>query len=80
MEPVRTCVVCRNRAPQVQLLRVVSLDRVLVVDADRRLPGRGCYLHRSCATKAPVRVFARGLRTALNPDQVAEVLATLSAD
>jgi len=52
----------------------------LVVDADRRLPGRGCYLHRYCAATAPMRVFARGLRTALDPDQVAEALATLSAD
>lgn len=51
--PVRTCVGCRTRAPQSDLVRVVARPRqeahsaewVAWLDPDRRLPGRGAYLH-----------------------------------
>jgi predicted RNA-binding protein YlxR (DUF448 family) len=53
--PVRMCVGCRTRAPQSDVVRVVARLREVdgspewfaSLDPDRRLPGRGAYLHRS---------------------------------
>jgi predicted RNA-binding protein YlxR (DUF448 family) len=50
-----------------ELLRVVAVDRQLVVDEGRRLPGRGAWLHpgAECLAKAERRrAFPRALRVA----------------
>ncbi|MBA8796277.1 putative RNA-binding protein YlxR (DUF448 family) [Friedmanniella endophytica] len=63
--PVRTCVGCRRRAAQAELVRVVAVDGRLVLDRRRRLPGRGAYLHadaRCAATAVQRRAFGRALR------------------
>ena len=63
--PVRTCVGCRVRAEQVSLLRVVVADGSLVVDPERRLPGRGASVHPdlACVDLADKRrAFPRALR------------------
>jgi len=65
MEPVRTCVGCRTRAPQSQLLRVVQVDGVLVPDERAVLPGRGAWVHETapCMDAALRRhAFVRALR------------------
>jgi hypothetical protein len=70
--PLRTCVGCRSVAPRSILLRtVVRTDGtgspVLVVDADRRQPGRGAWLHPdlTCLELAERRrAFPRALRRA----------------
>ncbi|MEZ0449669.1 YlxR family protein [Cellulomonas sp. ICMP 17802] len=75
MGPVRTCVGCRATGPRSALLRVV-VDRdgagdALVVDAGRRMPGRGAWLHPDpgCLEKAERRrAFGRALRVAGQPD------------
>ena len=67
MEPVRTCVGCRARAPRSALLRVVVRDGALVVDERAVLPGRGAWVHdtQACVTTAlRRRAFGRALRTA----------------
>ena len=51
--PLRTCVVCRRKAPKRELLRHVCLAgdgavRVMA-DQEQRLPGRGFY---ACAEEA----------------------------
>ncbi|MBI5160576.1 MAG: YlxR family protein [Micrococcales bacterium] len=71
MEPVRTCLGCRQRAPRSSLARYVARDGRVVADAAARLPGRGAWVHlqRDCIEKALVRkAFGRALRvgTALN--------------
>ncbi|WP_408610962.1 YlxR family protein [Brevibacterium yomogidense] len=46
------CIACRRRAPRSQLLRLAVLvtdEPRIVVDADRRLPGRGAWIHDSAA-------------------------------
>ncbi|MDR0990303.1 MAG: YlxR family protein [Propionibacteriaceae bacterium] len=45
--PIRTCVGCRQRATQDQLIRLVWSDQhqAVVVDRRQRLPGRGAWLH-----------------------------------
>ncbi len=64
MEPVRTCVGCRQRAKQNELLRAVAQGENLVFD--RRAFGRGAWLHQSknCLDLAINRfAFSRALRT-----------------
>lgn len=80
VKPERTCVACRRRAPQTELLRLVTVAGDVVADPGRRLPGRGCYLHRSCLSSATPRALSRGLRRSLDPVQVAAALDALSAD
>ncbi|WP_082886060.1 YlxR family protein [Microbacterium oleivorans] len=65
MEPVRTCVGCRARAPRSSLLRIVARDGVLVIDEKAVLPGRGAWVHDTdtCVmTALKRRAFGRALR------------------
>lgn len=68
--PVRTCVGCRERAPQASLLRVAFVEGQAVADVGRRRPGRGTYIHpsTSCARSAMERGgFARAFRAQVRP-------------
>ncbi|MFP3464751.1 YlxR family protein [Leifsonia sp. SIMBA_070] len=65
MEPVRTCVGCRSRAPRSSLLRIVAQNSHLVVDPSATRPGRGAWLHPvdECLDLAVKRrAFGRALR------------------
>lgn len=65
MEPVRTCVGCRARAPRSSLLRVIADGSQLVPDERAVLPGRGAWVHETdaCVRKALTRrAFVRALR------------------
>ncbi|MFD6951542.1 MULTISPECIES: YlxR family protein [unclassified Nocardiopsis] len=44
--PVRTCVGCRSRAVQSDLVRLVAVGSAITPDTRGRRPGRGAYLHR----------------------------------
>ena len=71
MEPIRTCVGCRQRANQADLLRVVSQNNVLNFDHDRAIAGRGAWLHCSegCLELAiSRRAFVRGLKLSGQPN------------
>ncbi|WP_127793051.1 YlxR family protein [Agromyces sp. LHK192] len=66
MEPVRTCIGCRSRAPRSSLLRVVVRESQLITDVSAVLPGRGAWLHPTleCFRLAERRrAFGRALRT-----------------
>lgn len=72
MEPVRTCVGCRRRAKQSELLRVIAEGENLVVD--RLGAGRGAWIHQSknCFELAITRLaFSRALRTKKQYDTAA---------
>ncbi|TDL09578.1 YlxR family protein [Mycolicibacterium obuense] len=83
--PVRTCIGCRRRELAVDLLRVVAVGggqgpgndtRAVTVDAAKRLPGRGAWLHPDpgCLREAVRRrAFGRALRIAGSPDITAVV-------
>ncbi|MFC8515095.1 YlxR family protein [Streptomyces sp. NPDC057257] len=43
--PERTCVGCRERAAQKDLLRIVAIGEQCVPDHRGTLPGRGAYVH-----------------------------------
>ena len=65
MEPVRTCVGCRQRASQKAMLRVNSVENRLVFNQDGGSKGRGAWLHPSskCLNLAIERkAFGRALK------------------
>ena len=73
--PMRTCVGCRRRAAQADLLRVVVVtqgDRFLAVpDGRRQMPGRGAYLHPvyQCLQRAESRqAFTKAFRLGVPVD------------
>ncbi|MDT0301458.1 YlxR family protein [Streptomonospora wellingtoniae] len=69
--PVRTCVGCRSRAAQSDLMRLVASSGAAVPDPPRRMPGRGAYLHADpgCWESAKRRGgLARALRSARGLD------------
>ncbi|WP_082277181.1 YlxR family protein [Mycobacterium ostraviense] len=79
--PVRTCVGCRKRELADELLRVVAESTgngnyVVIVDPNRRLPGRGAWLHpepRCLQQAVRRRAFTRALRITGSPDTSAVV-------
>ncbi|MBA3020993.1 MAG: YlxR family protein [Actinobacteria bacterium] len=81
VEPQRTCIGCRQRGDKSGLLRLVwsAAEGAVLVDVAARLPGRGCYLHPSCAAVAlQRRAVGRALKVGVDPEQVALVLAELT--
>ncbi|MDR1790161.1 MAG: YlxR family protein [Propionibacteriaceae bacterium] len=69
--PIRTCIGCRQPAPQDELLRIALIDAdglpKAVFDPHHRLPGRGAWLHperpdcvqAALAAKSLTRAFRR---------------------
>lgn len=81
-EPIRTCVGCAERVPQSGLVRFVAGVTGLEVDAPRRMPGRGAYLHRrpECwAAFARRRGPVRSLRATPGRSERERLVAMLSA-
>ncbi|MFL1382273.1 YlxR family protein [Nocardiopsis protaetiae] len=63
--PTRTCVGCRSRAVQSDLVRMVAEGTAVIPDVRGRRPGRGAYLHddRRCFEAAERRrVWSRAFR------------------
>ena len=61
MIPQRTCIGCRRRDDQDQLLRLVRVGQLILDGTRPRLAGRGAYVHRACLDLAVQR---RALRRA----------------
>ncbi|MGQ0624051.1 MAG: YlxR family protein [Sporichthyaceae bacterium] len=62
---MRTCVGCRERASQSDLLRVVAIEGACVPDRRGILPGRGAWVHPRAGCLALAlrrRAFPRALR------------------
>lgn len=67
----RTCVGCRHRSSRAELLRIVEESNVLVFDIQKKLPGRGAWIHPSqdCLKLAIQRnAFGRALKLSKQPD------------
>jgi uncharacterized protein len=65
-DPYRRCVVCRNKAPRLELLRFVALppDLAITFDARHRAPGRGAHVcpRLRCLQRAADGALARSLK------------------
>jgi predicted RNA-binding protein YlxR (DUF448 family) len=73
---MRTCTGCRAVAPQRELVRVAVDGARLVVDRERRLPGRGAYVHpRPACVTAPG--LAKSFRRAVTPQDLHRIVAQL---
>ena len=70
MEPVRTCVGCRQRDLFKNLFRVVKVADSLQVSSVSR--GRGAWVHQACVQKAIER---KGFHRALGDADLAELEA-----
>jgi predicted RNA-binding protein YlxR (DUF448 family) len=70
MEPVRTCVGCRQRDLFKNLIRVVKIADSLQVSSTSR--GRGAWVHQVCIPKAIER---KGFQRALGDANLAELEA-----
>ena len=69
--PVRTCVICREKADKRTLTRVVHTEGGVQVDPSGKLKGRGAYLceRESCWERAVTTdVLNKALRTVLTPE------------
>lgn len=69
--PVRSCVVCREKAGKRQLTRVVRAAAGVQIDPTGKMAGRGAYLcdQASCWERATTSdVLAKALRTSLTPE------------
>jgi predicted RNA-binding protein YlxR (DUF448 family) len=69
--PIRTCVVCREKAGKRQLIRVVRTDAGVMIDPSGKLHGRGAYLceRQGCWERAVTTdVLNKALRTMLTAD------------
>ena len=78
--PIRSCIACRKRENQIDLLRVVKSEGKVLPDSAKRMPGRGAWLHPQCLEMAiNRRAFERALKSEeiLDPTPLIEYLGTL---
>ena len=83
--PMRTCVLCREVAPQKELVRVAAVNDQLVIDTGRRCEGRGAYVHLALRCRAHGRgedarfasALARAFRRGVRPADVVILRADL---
>ncbi len=69
--PVRTCVVCREKAGKRTLTRLVSTPDGVVIDPTGKMNGRGAYLcdQKQCWERAVnTDILAKALKTPLSAD------------
>jgi predicted RNA-binding protein YlxR (DUF448 family) len=73
--PERTCVGCRKRDALTALVRLVADGDRVVIDAARRKPGRGAWVHRDprCTRRLTVGAIERGLKRKLPEDALCSI-------
>jgi uncharacterized protein len=80
VDPVRTCVGCRERAEQKSMVRLVRGSDGLVV-VGRTLPGRGAWIHRGCFELALGKGrLSRALRASLSEEEIATLRKNTGRD
>ena len=77
MYPVRTCVGCRQRGNRSDLIRIANFQGNLSVDTDKKLPGRGSWLHKKtkCLETAVERkAFVRAFRGKADLEKITDLV------
>lgn len=83
MEQVRTCVGCKTLGTRKSLIRVILVNTELTIDEDKKLPGRGAWLHASkkCFDLAVNRkAFSRALKQSVEVNEKVLALAIEQAE
>lgn len=75
---MRTCTGCRQVAPQRDLVRIAMTAAGAVMDRERRLPGRGAYVHPVSKCVTP-HGLSRGLRKGVSTGQATQIASDLRA-
>ena len=76
MYPVRTCVGCRQRGNRSDLIRIANFQGNLSVDTEKKMPGRGSWIHKKtkCLETAVERkAFGRAFRGKADLEQVTDL-------
>jgi uncharacterized protein len=69
--PIRTCIVCREKAGKRALTRVVRTEDGILVDPSGKMNGRGAYLceRPECWERAmTTEILAKALKTTVTPE------------
>jgi uncharacterized protein len=69
--PIRTCVVCREKAGKREFVRVVRTEQGIQIDSSGKMNGRGAYLcdREGCwETAVKTDILAKALRTSLTEE------------
>jgi predicted RNA-binding protein YlxR (DUF448 family) len=77
MNPVRTCVGCRQRGNRSDLIRIANFQGSLRFDTEKKMPGRGSWLHKKtkCLENAVERkAFLRSFRGKVELEQVTDLV------
>ncbi len=77
MYPVRTCVGCRQRGNRSDLIRIANFQGNLSVDTEKKMPGRGSWIHKKtkCLETAVERkAFGRAFRGKVDLEQVTDLV------
>ena len=78
--PLRQCAGCGRRDEQARLARLALRDGHVTWDRERRLPGRGAYLHLEdeCLTRfTRQKSFVRGLKASIGNEDRKRLVAML---
>ncbi|HHX19240.1 MAG TPA: YlxR family protein [Clostridiaceae bacterium] len=82
-QPLRTCIACREKREQRELLRVTaSKDGDVALDSEQKLPGRGAYLccRHECVAKARKRDLLRRALKCSIPEEIWKDIESAVAD
>ena len=77
MYQVRTCVGCRQRGNRSDLIRIANFQGNLSVDTEKKMPGRGSWIHKKtkCLETAVERkAFGRAFRGKADLEQVTDLV------
>jgi predicted RNA-binding protein YlxR (DUF448 family) len=81
--PLRSCVVCHEKRPKRELIRVVRVpNEGIEIDPRGKQPGRGAYVCRepACWQDAlEARLLSRALRFRVTPDDLTDIQAAIAA-
>ncbi len=81
--PLRTCVACREKRDQRELMRITaSKDGVVTLDSQQKLPGRGAYIcyRQECVEKAKKRDLLRRALKCPVPEEIWGIIDCTVAD
>ena len=77
MYPVRTCVGCRQHGNRSDLVRIANFQGNLSVDTDKKLPGRGSWLHKKTkclGTAVERKAFVRAFRGKADLEKITDLV------
>ena len=79
MNPIRSCIGCRNTGVPSELMRMVLVDGKVIFDQPQIAPGRGAWVHRKCLKLAIDRQAFKWAFKLTSMPEVSELLTEMDA-